>query len=133
MIQGFSCRVQRAAALNKRNKPRCEFSRSNRLLKRADFVRLSRMGRRIQNAEFILCYGPGQAGTVRLGVTVTRKVGGAVQRNRIKRLCREYFRCHKHRIVLTKDINLIAKRQAAGCDNEGIRRSLDNLFKYLIG
>ena len=41
---------------------------------------------------FVLANG---TGTPRLGVAATRKIGGAVQRNRAKRLAREVFRRHK--------------------------------------
>ena len=112
---------------------RFKFPRTHRLLKRGDFLRLSRSGRRVQNANFILCYAPGQTATVRLGITVTRKVGGAVVRNRIKRACREFFRLHRHRITASWDILLIAKKQAAASDNKAIRQSLAHLFRHLTG
>ncbi len=111
---------------------RFTFPRSHRLLKRGDFLRLSRGGRRIQNTNFILCYAPGKSSTVRLGVTVTRKVGGAVKRNRIKRLCREYLRLQQHRFKDPWDINLIAKHQAAASENENVRQSLAHLLRHLM-
>jgi ribonuclease P protein component len=109
------------------------FSRDQRLLKRSDFLRLSRTGRRTQNAHFILCLAPGPRDTVRLGITVSRRVGGAVVRNRIKRLCREFFRLHQHRITASGDILLIAKKQVGASENETIRRSLAHLFRQLTG
>ncbi len=48
-------------------------------------------------------------GPTRLGITVTRKVGGAVRRNRIKRLAREWFRT-RSREFGSCDLVLIAKR-----------------------
>lgn len=38
---------------------------------------------------------PNTSGIVRLGITTTRRVGGAVQRNRFKRMIREVFRLHR--------------------------------------
>ena len=62
-------------------------------LRRADFERVTRDGRRVVTPLFLVFilartdgHGP------RLGITVTRKVGNAVRRNRIKRLVREWFR-----------------------------------------
>ncbi|HDI58927.1 MAG TPA: ribonuclease P protein component [Desulfobacteraceae bacterium] len=109
------------------------FPRAHRLLKRRDFLRLSRTGRRVQDAHFILCFTPGQSATARLGITVSRRVGGAVVRNRIKRLCREFFRLQGHRIAGGRDLLLIAKKQAAASDNETLRRSLGCLFRTLKG
>ncbi len=108
------------------------FGREERLLQRSRFLYLSRRGRRLQNALFILCYDRSQAGCSRLGITVTKKVGGAVTRNRIKRVCREFFRHRKHIIKNAWDINLIAKRQAASLSNSVLVCSLDQLFKPLL-
>src|SRR5690606_29130162 len=49
----------------------------------------------------------------RLGITVTRKVGNAVVRNRIKRLVREVFRQHRARLPVGLDLVFVAKQQAA--------------------
>lgn len=56
---------------------------------------------------FVFDRGDGRCG--RLGVTVTRKVGGAVERNRIKRLAREWFRARRSEFQ-SCDLVLIAKR-----------------------
>jgi ribonuclease P protein component len=49
----------------------------------------------------------------RLGITVTRKIGNAVARNRIKRLVREVFRQHRQRLPAGLDLVWVAKQQAA--------------------
>jgi ribonuclease P protein component len=49
----------------------------------------------------------------RLGVTVTKKVGNAVVRNRIKRLVREVFRLQRARLPAGLDLVWVAKQQAA--------------------
>jgi ribonuclease P protein component len=61
-------------------------------------------------------------GESRMGVTVTRKVGNAVTRNRIKRLVREVFRRHRDRLVSGLDVVLIAKRNAAGATYHDVER-----------
>jgi ribonuclease P protein component len=64
-----------------------------------------------------------------LGVTVSRKVGAAVARNRVKRCIREWFR--QDRSVLPTDAALvvIARRGAADLDGAGVRRELGDLFR----
>lgn len=126
-------REPRAGAVKPSETTRFGFPRTLRLLRRRDFVRLSRTGRRVQNEQFILCFAPGRGDAVRLGITVSRRVGGAVVRNRIKRLCREAFRLQQHRISGCWDLLLIAKKQAAARDNETLRQSLSDLFRHLKG
>ncbi len=65
-------------------------NKADRILKRAQFVELADTGRRVRSDLFIAVVCPGPTGRSRLGVTVTRKVGGSVERNRLKRLAREY-------------------------------------------
>lgn len=49
----------------------------------------------------------------RLGITITRKIGNAVTRNRIKRLVREVFRRNRSRLPSGLDLVWVAKQQAA--------------------
>ena len=88
-------------------------------LRRPDFLRVTGQGRRISSRFFVIFVlareqdaerGPGDPrGRPRLGITVTRKVGNAVRRNRIKRLVREWFRTAKRRLG-PYDVVVIAKR-----------------------
>jgi ribonuclease P protein component len=79
-------------------------------LGRADFLRATRRGRRVVTDFFLLfVFDREDAGETRLGITVTRKVGNAVRRNRIKRLVREWFRAQTAEIG-SCDLIVIAKR-----------------------
>jgi ribonuclease P protein component len=49
-------------------------------------------------------------GISRLGITVSKKVGSAAERNRIRRLVREFFRLNRSRLSTPQDIVIIAKR-----------------------
>jgi len=46
----------------------------------------------------------------RLGLTVSRKIGKSVRRNRVKRLVREFFRLHQHDFRLCADLVVVPKR-----------------------
>jgi ribonuclease P protein component len=79
-------------------------------MRRADFVAASDQGERRSTRFFIvLLRDRKDGGPTRLGITVTRKVGSAVRRNRIKRLAREWFR-QRGREFGSCDLVLIAKR-----------------------
>ena len=110
---------------------RFSFTKADRILKRSEFIALSKSGKRVQNAEFIAYYLPAQYNQSRLGVTVTKKVGQAVERNRIKRLVREFFRLNRHCLSGKWDINIIAKRPGAGLSSEKAYRSLQNVFDQI--
>jgi len=108
------------------------FPKDYRLRKRYEFEYLKNNGERIQNHLFILNYA--QNSTVnasRLGITVTKKTGNAVVRNRIKRLVRETFRKNRYRLTHSYDINVIAKRQVRDQTNQQCVDALLALFKRL--
>jgi ribonuclease P protein component len=67
----------------------------------------------------------------RLGITVSKKTGNAVERNRIKRIIREYFRHHKEMVSGPKDINIIAKKGLATLSHQVIIQKLDKLFRKI--
>jgi ribonuclease P protein component len=64
----------------------------DRLRKRFEFGRVRDQGRRIHTPGFVIMVRPGEQSRARLGITVSRKVGNAVRRNRVKRLLREVVR-----------------------------------------
>ena len=107
---------------------RLSLTKTDRILKRHEFIELSKSGRRIQNEDFIAVFSPTRLSRSRLGVTVTKKVGQAVARNRIKRLVREFFRLNRHCLSGQWDINIIAKRHIAEIKTEKANRSLQNIF-----
>jgi ribonuclease P protein component len=70
-------------------------SRDEHIRKRRDFQQVYQQGARMQGRYMTLFFLSTERPVARLGVSATRKFGGAVQRNRAKRLIREVFRRHK--------------------------------------
>ncbi|NOY70417.1 MAG: ribonuclease P protein component [Deltaproteobacteria bacterium] len=114
------------------------FSKANRLLNRADFIQLSknkgaRRSRSVADLYFIIAFLPGQYDHNRLGITVTRRVGNAVVRNRIKRAAREAFRHNRFVIEGNWDLNVIAKKPSADISSGRLQASLKKLFSKIKG
>jgi ribonuclease P protein component len=85
-----------------------------RLRRRADYVEVQTAGKKLHGRHVLVLArkrsDPELVG--RLGITVTKKVGNAVVRNRIKRLVREWIRLHGW-VPQGWDIVVVAKESAA--------------------
>jgi ribonuclease P protein component len=105
-----------------------------RLSRSADFDRVFRSGRSHAAREFVLYVFPRgeDAGAPRLGLSVSRKLGGAVDRNRVKRLLREAFAQEGDRLPPASDAVIIARADAAALIEReglpGVRRVLADLI-----
>jgi ribonuclease P protein component len=105
-----------------------------RLSRSADFERVYRQGRSHANRWLVLYAFPrAPEGEPRLGLSVSRKVGGAVDRNRVKRLLREAFSRRAEALADGQDVVLVARpdlkdlAEREGAD--GVARALDELVE----
>lgn len=107
------------------------FGRDRRLRRSRDFQRVSRRGRRASSRHFVLLVAPSENETAfadgRLGLTVSRRVGGAVVRNRVKRRAREWFRRSALPGGTALDWVVIARRGAGQLAAEATREELEAL------
>ncbi|AEB08730.1 ribonuclease P protein component [Desulfobacca acetoxidans] len=99
------------------------FCKADRLLKRAEFQRVKQVGSRRRSPHFVISLADNDLQRPRLGVVVTKRLGKAVQRNRVKRLLREFFRRHKG-ILPPQDIVIIAKPGAPGLTSAEVAAEL---------
>jgi ribonuclease P protein component len=74
-------------------------------------------------AHFIVSLAENEQHRPRLGVVTTKRLGKAVQRNRVKRLLREFFRLHKGALP-PQDIVIIAKRGAPELNYADVKAEL---------
>ena len=76
-------------------KSRQTFTANDRIRKRPEYKRIYDQGRKISSRSFVLFLLKNDLRRPRLGLTMTRRIGGAVERNRARRLLREWFRRKK--------------------------------------
>jgi len=118
--------------------------RRRRLSRSAEFERVYRQGRSKGNRFLVLYAFPREEGAAasgeegpRLGLSVSRKVGGAVDRNRVKRVLREAFWLEAERLPVTSDYVVVARPDARDLAEregmEGVRAALAELVDGLGG
>lgn len=96
-----------------------------------DFDRARRSRRRIGDALFLLQGVENGQGGARLGMAVSKRaIGGAVERNRVRRLIREYFRLHRQELP-AMDLFVTARDGAKTASNAEIRASLERLWQEI--
>jgi len=107
------------------------FRRADRLRKPGEFRRVSAKGRRHSGSSFVILQAAsgcaGTRGGSRLGVTVSRRVGGAVQRNQVKRRLREWFRRSRSALPPGSDWVVIARPRARTLAYAAMVAELDQL------
>lgn len=94
--------------------PNLRFPRRARLLKSQEFKNVFSGGRSYVGRAMVMWTLTGGEAGPRLGVVASRKIGGAVSRNRAKRLLRECFRLTRNELRADVDMVLVARAPLPG-------------------
>jgi ribonuclease P protein component len=109
------------------------FGRSQRLRVRSDFDRVFRKGTRVGGRFFLMIGLPNGQEEDRLGLAVSRKVGSAVTRNRVRRLLREGFRRLPGARGKGLDLVVVARPDAVGMSQAEVDGELRHRLGRLAG
>ena len=94
---------------------RLRLNRASRLAQSRDFARVRQQGQRLVLGCLIANWNKLPDGAApKLGVVTSKKIGGAVQRSRARRLLRESFRQHQHEFAQPVELVLVARNSIAG-------------------
>ena len=104
------------------------FSQEERILKRAEFIDLNLHGTRYYTKNFVVILKQNRRDITRLGITVSKRVGNSVKRNRIKRSIREFFRLSKQQIPKGYDIMIVALKESDKSDFLKVQEELGDLL-----
>jgi ribonuclease P protein component len=110
--------------------PDSKFPPLFRLRKRSEFIRLRDSVQKFASRGILVVWQDNNLAYARLGVTVSKKVGCAVTRNRVKRFVRETFR-NNRLLIPAVDLNVIARSDAAHMDFASMQLELLKAFRYI--
>ena len=115
--------------------PKRKFPKDRRLLRHADFEKVYKEGRRHFAAHMTIFYlrrdDGGQTGGLRVGFTVGKVLGGAVQRNRMKRRLREAVRLSGFGEAVGVDVVINPKRSLLSADFVDVHHEIGQAFKVI--
>ena len=102
---------------------RLRLRRRMRLQHQRDFARVREQGQRLVLGCLIANWHPLPGGTIpRLGVVTSKRIGGAVERSRARRLLRESFRLHQNEFKQPVELVLVARPSIAGRGFAGVEK-----------
>lgn len=108
------------------------FPRSARLLRHSDFQSVYRLGRRHFASHMTVFYlRRVESDSVRIGFTVSRALGGAVDRNRMKRRLREAVRLHGVAIGVPVDVVINPKKSLLKAEFPILREEIAKAFRTI--
>ncbi|MCF6288078.1 MAG: ribonuclease P protein component [Proteobacteria bacterium] len=106
------------------------FSKQQRLLTKADYNTVFSKSVKVSNASFLILIHQSSKLCSRLGLVISKKVDKrAVQRNRIKRICRETFR--KHSFKTNCDLVILARPNTSTKSSKELHKMLNQLWQQV--
>lgn len=106
-----------------------KFPRAARFTRKSDYETVFNNGERVAGRAFVCYWIRREAQGCKLGMTVSRKVGNAVVRNRIKRQIREFFRTHHASFCHPVNLAVIARSDSANLSGPECRAALCELLQ----
>jgi ribonuclease P protein component len=108
------------------------FPRAARLLRHADFERVYKQGRRHFATHMTVFYlRGGEAQGLRVGFTVGRGLGGAVERNRMKRRLREAVRQYRRSVSAAADVVINPKKSLLRAEFTELLQEVERAFRTI--
>lgn len=105
-------------------------NKRQRMKKDKEFQQVFKSGKSFANRQFVVyCYKKENQKEFRIGLSVSKKVGNAVVRNRIKRYIRQVFLEMKDELKQDMDYVIIARQQAATKDFHESKKSLQHVLR----
>jgi len=109
---------------------RRSFTLQDRVRKRSEYRRVYEKGLKISSKNLVLFYLENDLQRPRLGMTVTRRTGGSVQRNRAKRLLREWFRGNREKLPAL-DLVINTREGLHRMSLEAVSREMEAVMRRL--
>lgn len=101
-----------------------------RIKKNTEFQAVFKKGRSVANRQFVIyILDKDQQENFRIGLSVSKKIGNAVTRNRVKRYIRQVFHELEDQIKDHKDYVIIARKPVADMNYHEVRKSLEHVLK----
>lgn len=101
------------------------------LKRNSDFQRLYRKGKSAVRRTMVVYSAGGIKDKIRLGITASKKIGGAVLRNRAKRRIRELFRNAQVSIIPGKDVCIVARSAIISADAARVKKDFESAVSEL--
>src|SRR5690625_3111225 len=104
--------------------------KEQRLKKNEEFTHVFKRGSSVANRQFVL-YSLAKEGQTqfRIGLSVSKRIGNAVTRNRIKRLIRAFFQQNCEKLRQDVDYVIIARKPTSTMNYHEVENSLNHVFK----